>query len=217
MAKSTLQDKFTSEFYYQAGKCYYELAANMEDNNELQSKIDTSWGMAAKSFWFALTLGSKKAPFSLFKCFGQGVGVKKDADIAALMYGTALKLTPQDCAKIPVSNKPVIDKSMQPRIDTLVKLVKQAHAQLRAGGVDAEVFNDQLTKFNHAIKLPSGKSIQNCFIEKITQDRAKEQDLKFKALELTKNLPIYNKATTNTINHIPKKDKALSRNGCSIL
>ncbi|MCC8399972.1 MAG: hypothetical protein LN563_05365 [Rickettsia endosymbiont of Platyusa sonomae] len=169
MTKSTLQDKFTSEFYYRAGEYYYELAANMEDNNELQSKIDTSWGMAAKSFWFALTLGSEKAPFSLFKCFGQGVGVEKDAYIRDMMYGTALKLTPGDVkSKVKPENKPKISKSMQPAIDALVKLVKDTQKQLPKEGVDAAVFNDQLTKFNYAIKLPGGKLIQKCFTEKST-------------------------------------------------
>ncbi|BFD45521.1 MAG: hypothetical protein DMENIID0002_01670 [Rickettsia endosymbiont of Sergentomyia squamirostris] len=45
----------------------------------------------------------------------------------------------------------------------------------------------------------------------------KEQDLKSKTLELTKNLPIYNKAGTNTINYLSKKAKVSSRTDCSIL
>ncbi|BFD45522.1 MAG: hypothetical protein DMENIID0002_01680 [Rickettsia endosymbiont of Sergentomyia squamirostris] len=168
MAKSTLQDKFTSKFYQRWGEYYYGLAADMEDRDEPQSKIDASWKMAAMQFWEALVLGSEKAPIFLFKCFAQGVGVKKDADIATLMYGTALKLTPQDCAKIPVTSKPVIVKSMKPRIDALVKLVKQTHSQLPTEGVDVGVLNDQMVKFNHAVKLPSGKLIQSCFTEKST-------------------------------------------------
>jgi hypothetical protein len=123
--------------------------------------------MAAMEFWFALTLGSEKVPLSLFKCFRQGVGVEKDPYMRDLMYGAVLQLTPKDCAdKVKPENKLIIAKSMQPEIDALVKLVKKTHSQLPAEGVDLKVFNDQITKFNHAIKLPSGKLIQNCFIEK---------------------------------------------------
>lgn len=172
MAKSKkinkTEDLNTAKESQYSGEYYYGLAADMEDSGETQNKIDASWKMAVMEFWEALVLGSAKAPFFLFKCFKQGVGVKQDDDIAALMYGTALKFTPQDCAKIPVTSKPVIAKSMQPRIDALVKLVKQAHSQLPDEGVDVGALNDQMTKFNHAIKLPSGKLIQSCFTEKST-------------------------------------------------
>ena len=133
------------------------------------------------------------------------------------MYGAALKLTPQDCAKIPAEEKLEIPKSMQPRIDALVKLVKDAHSKIPTKGVDMEEVDNQMTKFNNAIKLPFGKLIQSCFTKKITQDRAKKQDLKSKALELTKNLPIPNKATANTINHLSRKAKASLGTGCGIL
>lgn len=218
MAKSTSQNKLTSEHHHRWGEYYYGLAADMEDMDEAQRKIDACWKMAAMEFWFALTLGSEKAPLSLFKCFRQGVGVEKDTYMRDLMYGAALQLTPQDCAdKVKPENKPIITKSMQPKIDALVKLVQQTRDQLPVEGVDVKVFNEQLTKFNHAIKLPSGKSIQSCFIEKSAKATSKEKDLKSKALELTKNLPSHNKPTTTTMNHVPRKtNKSSSRIGCII-
>ncbi|WP_341760947.1 hypothetical protein [Candidatus Tisiphia endosymbiont of Thecophora atra] len=218
MAKSPLQNKLTSEHHHRWGEYYYGLAADMEDQDAPQSKIDASWKMAAMEFWFALTLGSEKAPLSLFKCFRQGVGVEKDPYMRDLMYGAALQLTPQDCAdKVKPENKPIIAKSMQPKIDALVKLVKQTRDQLPVEGVDVKVFNEQLTKFNHAIKLPSGKSLQSCFIEKSAKATSKEKDLKSKALELTKNLSNQNKPITTTMNHVPRKaTKSSSRIGCII-
>lgn len=106
---------------------------------------------------------------------------------------------------------------MQSEIDTLVKLVKQTRDQLPVEGVDAKVFNEQITKFNHAIKLPSGKPIQSCFIEKSAKTTSKEKDLKSKALELTKNLSNQNKPIKTTMNHVPRKaNKSSSRIGCII-
>ena len=167
-SKKKSEDKYTAEDFYELGRDYYKLAVEFEDNNESQEKIDNSWGIAATNFWLALTIGSEKAPLALSKCFGQGVGVKKDENIEKLLYGAALKLTPQDCAKIPAEEKPVIPKSMNPRIEALVKLVKDAHSKIPTKGVDMEVVDNQMTKFNNAIKLPSGKLIQSCFTEKST-------------------------------------------------
>ncbi|WP_341748907.1 hypothetical protein [Candidatus Tisiphia endosymbiont of Sialis lutaria] len=217
MTKSKNEVLVTAEEYQRSGEYYYGLAINMEDRNKSPEKIDASWQSAAIDFWFALILGSEKAPLGLFKCFGQGLGVKKDDNIAALMYGTALQFTPEDCANnIKDENKPVIAKSMQPRIDKLANLVKQAHAQIPGNGVTMKKVLEQMDKFNHAIKLPSGKLIQSCFTEKNTQANSKEKDLKSKTLELTKNLINHNKTLTTT-NHISKKvDKVPSRIGCSI-
>ncbi|WP_250311079.1 hypothetical protein [Rickettsia endosymbiont of Oedothorax gibbosus] len=167
MAKS--KDLNTAFQHQHWGEYYYDLAAGLEDDKVPQEKIDASWGLASKAFWFALTLGGKQAPLWLFKCFRQGVGVKEDPYIRDLMYGAALQLTPKDAkTKVKPENKPKILKSMQPAIDALVKLVKDTQKQLPKEGVDAAVFNDQLTKFNHAIKLPGDKLIQSCFTEKST-------------------------------------------------
>ncbi|OZG31859.1 hypothetical protein [Rickettsia endosymbiont of Culicoides newsteadi] len=166
MAKA--KDLNTAEEFYNFGEYYYKLADDMEGRNESQEKIDASWSTASINFWQALTLGSTKAPLSLFKCFGQGLGVKKDDDIAALMYGTALKFTPQDCAKLPTNSKPVIPKSMQPKIKELIKLVQNTHDKIPTKGISMDQVLDQMDKFNHAIKLPGGKLIQKCFTEKST-------------------------------------------------
>ena len=167
MAKS--KNLVTAEYYHRWGEHYYDLAAGKEDDEAPQSEIDASWRLAAANFWFALTLGGEQAPFWLFKCFRQGVGVEKDPYIRDLMYGAALQLTPKDAKfKVKPENKPKISKSMQPAIDEFVKLVKDTKQQLPKEGVDAAVSNDQLTKFNHAIKLPGGKLIQKCFTEKST-------------------------------------------------
>ncbi|OZG31858.1 hypothetical protein [Rickettsia endosymbiont of Culicoides newsteadi] len=212
------KDLNTAEEFQYLGEYYYRLAVDMEDKGEPQKKIDASWSTASINFWQALTLGSTKAPLSLFKCFGQGLGVNKNDDVATLMYGTALQFTPKDCANnIKDENKPVIAKSMQPRIDELVKLVKQTHKQVPSEGISMEKVLDQMDKFNHAIKLPSGKLIQSCFTEKNIQD-TKAKELKSKALDLTKNLPNYNKTTIATKNHNSKKINSItSRNGFGIL
>lgn len=219
MTKSKNEVLVTAEEYQRSGEYYYGLAVDMEDRNELPEKINASWRVAAKGFWQALTLGSKKAPLSLFKCFGQGVGVKKNVDIAALMYGTALQLTPEYCAdNIKTENKPIISKSMQPRIDTLVKLVKDTDAKIPAEGITMEKLLDQMDKFNNAIKLPSGKLIQSCFTEKNTQDTSKAKELKSKTLELTKNLSSKSKTAIVTKNHNSRKtNNVTSRNGFGIL
>ncbi|WP_250311078.1 hypothetical protein [Rickettsia endosymbiont of Oedothorax gibbosus] len=199
------------------GEYYYDLAAGLEDDKAPQKQIDASWGLASKAFWFALTLGGQEASLFLFKCFRQGVGVEKDSYIRDLMYGAALQLTPQGANQIRTENKPKISKSMQPAIDTLVKLVKDTQKQLPKEGVDAAGLNDQLTKFNHAIKLPSGKLIQSYFTKKNIQNNSKDKELKSHILQLAKNLPINNKPSTTTTNHIPRNvNRASSRNGYSI-
>ncbi|WP_341757010.1 MULTISPECIES: hypothetical protein [unclassified Candidatus Tisiphia] len=208
----------TAEEYQSSGEEHYKLAVDMEDRDESQKKIDACWRFVAKDFWQALTLGSKKAPIWLFKCFRQGVGVEKDPYIRDIMYGAALKLTPQDAKNIKDANKPVISKSMQPRIDVLVKLVEDTHAKIPAEGVTMEKLLDQMDKFNHAIKLPSGKLIQSCFTERNTQDASKTKELKSQALELTKHLPNHNKTTMATKDHHSRKtNKTISRKTFGIL
>jgi hypothetical protein len=209
-------DKYTAEEFYQSAKDHYKLAIESERNNVSQDKIDACWGVTAQEFWWALTLGSAKAPLALFKCFWQGVGVKKNDDIAGLMYGAALQFTPGDCAKIPDSSKPSIDKSMQLRINELVKLVRQTHARIPAEGVTMEKVFGQMDKFNHAIKLPSGKLIQSCFTEKIIQANSKEKDLQSDILQITKNLSTNNKPLTTIATNHRSSNRVTSKIGCSI-
>jgi hypothetical protein len=169
MIMSKKKDMFTAEEFYQAAKDHYKLAVEFEDTNAPQNKIDACWGVTAQEFWWALVLGSEKAPLALFKCFWQGLGVKKDDDIATLMYGVALKFTPQDCAKLPADSRPAVpDKAMKSRIDDLEKLVKKAYKAVPNKGITMEKVFDQMHKFDKAIKLPGGKSIEKCFTEKTT-------------------------------------------------
>ncbi len=163
-SKKESEDKTTAEFFYRRGDYYYNLAIEFEEQNEPQNRIDATWGVAATLFWQALTLGSGKASFFLFKCFAQGVGVEKDEGIAALMYGVALKLAPQDCIGIPAKFKLVIPESMQPKIDKLVKLVQQTQAQIPKEGVSMEVVNDQMDKFNRTVELPSGRLMHSYLV-----------------------------------------------------
>ncbi|WP_425360267.1 MULTISPECIES: hypothetical protein [unclassified Candidatus Tisiphia] len=168
MAKSKNEVTTTAKEYQFSGERYYGLAMDMEDRCESQEKIDACWRLAAKDFWQALVLGGKEAPFWLFKCFGQGLGVKEDADIAALFYGVALKFTPKELKGIKTENKPVIPKYMEPEIKNLIKLVEKTHKEIPTKGVDMAVVLEQMDKFNHAIKLPGGKLIQSCFTEENT-------------------------------------------------
>ncbi|WP_341757011.1 MULTISPECIES: hypothetical protein [unclassified Candidatus Tisiphia] len=164
MAKS--QDLNTAVEYQSSGEHYYNLAADMEDRDEPQKKIDACWRIAVKDFWQALTLGSEKAPIWLFKCFRQGVGVEENPYIRDLMYGAALELTPQDAKNIKAANIPVIDKSMKPAIKNLTKLVQKTHKKIADKEITTSKMLDQMDEFNHAIKLPGGKLIQSCFISK---------------------------------------------------
>ena len=159
-------NKVTAEYYQRWGEEHYKLAIDMEDRDGPQWKIDACWNLAAKDFWEALVLGGKEAPFWLFKCFGQGLGVKKDVDITALFYGVASKFTPKELKNIKAENKPVIPKYLEPEIKNLIKLVEKTHKEIPAKGVDMAVVLEQMDKFNHAIKLPGSKLIQKCFTEK---------------------------------------------------
>ncbi len=165
--KSTV-NSFIAEECYESGHKSYTAATEAEQNDDPQYTIDNCWSAAAIDFWFALTMGHEKAPFALSKCFGQGVGVPKNPYLEQLLFGVALKLTPKICDQIPAEEKPTIPESIQPAIDALVKLMEDTQAQLPKSGIDAIKFNAQLTKFNHAIKLPSGKKIQSLFTEKTT-------------------------------------------------
>jgi len=87
MSKKTLaQDHYDiAEDYYRKGK---------DRTGESQEIANDT---AAMNFWLAFCFGHLKAPYSLYACFGQGIGVKQDANIATLMFGIALKLGDERC------------------------------------------------------------------------------------------------------------------------
>lgn len=166
---SDTEHKNKAETYQQIAKEHYDEISKLKKNHAPLEKIENYEGVASKFFRYALVLGEEKAAFWLFKCFLQGVGVKQNDYIATLMYGVAQELTPQeliDCdTKIPDRKKPKASelRVIQPRIDELVKLIKDAKTELPKEGVNEEVFVTQIDKFDKGIKLPSGQILSNYF------------------------------------------------------
>ncbi len=159
MAKSS---KHTAQEFYSLGESSYKQATVMEDRQESQIKINAAWGLAAGDFWMALVLGSKNAPYSLYACFGQGLGVHQDDYIANLMFGVALKLNDPKCQK-GIKCKNLLN-TMGPQIDSLYKLIIQTQFKIPDSGVDMSRVFTQMDIFDQAIKLPSGQTMTKCFI-----------------------------------------------------
>ncbi len=158
MAKS---DKHTAQEFYGLGEYHYELATTMEEEQQPQKKIVACWKMAARDFWEALTLGSSQAPYSLYACFGQGLGVQQDDYIANLMFGVALKLNDPKCQRgIKCKN---LLSTMTSQIDNLYKLIIQTQSEIPASGVDMSRVFTQMDIFDQAIKLPYGHTMMKCF------------------------------------------------------
>jgi hypothetical protein len=210
MTKS--EDLNTAEEYYRSGEYSCRLGQEKSQLEESEKVVEACGKAASKDFWNALTLGHGRAAYPLYLCFDEGIGVNKNDYIAKLMFGVALKFNDARCT----GDQVTIPKSMQPNINSLAKLVQNAHSKLPAKGVSMEIVFEQMDIFNKAIKLTMGKTIQSCFTEKISKYLSREKDLKSKTLELTKNLAIHNKTAINTINHLSNKAKVSSRIGCNI-
>ncbi len=210
-------NKFTAEQCYESGQKNSELATQAKKANTSQEMVDDCGRAAAIDFWFALTMGHEKAPFALSECFGQGVGVPKNPYLEQLLFGVALKLTPETCDQVPAEKKPTIPELIQPNIDALVQLMKDTLAQLPKYGVDADKFNDQLTKFNNTIELPSGEKIQSYFIDTVNEVNVKETKTKAKSLISTLKKGDNRKIYPCTTNHVPlNSKKTRGKSGCII-
>lgn len=161
-----------AEDFQKIGEHYYKLAVTMEENNGQQSKINAAWEEAATNYYQAFSLGEKKAAISLFKCFGQGVGVPQDTEVATLMYGVAKSLTPEKCDKIPSEHRPLINEATQKKVDILTKLVKDTQPKIPASGISMEEVENQMKKFDNALKpLISGKSIEQLLTQGMEGDQ----------------------------------------------
>jgi hypothetical protein len=169
--KTESKDLNKGEDFLRLGKHYYQYAANMEDGYDIeerditQERIDSSWQLAASDFWQAFVLGNTQAPLWLFKCFGQGVGVKPNDYITALMFGVALKLNDSECNQIPIEKRPKIPESMKHEIEKLAKFILETNETVPSQGVSMEVVSQQMTIFDQEIKLPGEQSMLQCFIQ----------------------------------------------------
>lgn len=162
---TTIQ-KHTAKKYQDQGQSYLEDIVQEQDTIIIPAEeVDNRLERIHKSFWFALALGSEKAPFCLFQCLLKAVGGKKDEDLATLMYGVALKLTPKDCSNIKPNERPIIPQHMTSKITTLAKLIKETKANMPQEGVDDAAFNSLLLKCNDEIVGITGKRIPDCFNE----------------------------------------------------
>ncbi|WP_341759275.1 hypothetical protein [Candidatus Tisiphia endosymbiont of Ptychoptera albimana] len=216
MAKTTRKsekDLNTADDFYKLGEQEYKIRGEILTTGiGTKAEIEGYGVLAAGSFYQALTLGHQKAPFSLYACFGQGVGVKQDNDIAAMMFGVARNIKDPRCKGKTVT----IPKSVESKVKELTKLVKESHSKIPAEGVNTDKVLEQMAIFQ-TITLLDGRSLQDCFTEKVTQDNSKEQELKSHILQLTKNLPKHNNTTIATkAHHSSKTNSGISRNGFGI-
>ncbi|WP_425363885.1 hypothetical protein [Candidatus Tisiphia endosymbiont of Hybos culiciformis] len=214
MAETKLEEDLnTADKYYRMGEHDYKIRGEILTTGIGTKTEKEGFGvLAAGAFYQALALGHQKAPFSLYACFGQGIGVKQDDDIAAMMFAVAQNVKDPRCQGKNIN----IPKSMQPKAEELTELVRKTHAKIPAEGVSTEKVLKQMEIFQ-TIKLPNGRSLQDCFTEKVIQDSSKEKDLKSHILQLTKNLPKHNKTTIATKDHHSRNtNSGTSRNGFSI-
>ncbi|MCC8398024.1 MAG: hypothetical protein LN569_01730 [Rickettsia endosymbiont of Labidopullus appendiculatus] len=207
------EDLNTADEFYKLGEYDYKARGEMLATGiGTKVEIEASGRLAAISFYQALALGHQKAPFSLYACFGQGIGVKQDNDIAAMMFGVAQNIKDPRCKGKTVTTP----KSMESKVKELTKLVKETHSKIPAEGVSTEKVFEQMEIFQ-TITLLDGRPLQDCFTEKVTQDNSKEKELKSHILQLTKNLPKHNKTTIDTkAHHSSKTNSGTSRNGFGI-
>lgn len=152
MAKS----RGIAEQWYDLALYEYGSAMGLEEAMGDQEKIDGHWGLSAKYSWFSLVLGNPNAPYALYKCFGQGLGVKKDEYIASLMFGVAKKLDDPECQQ-GIKCKDIRD-SMVVQINNLYDLFKRAQSEVSADGVEMSKIYCQMMLFDEHTKF-LGKSI----------------------------------------------------------
>jgi len=161
MSKKTLaQDRYDiAEDYYRKGKDSTGGSQEIANDNT-----------AAMNFWLALCFGHLKAPYALYACFGQGIGVKQDDNIATLMFGIALKLGDERCEarKMDV----VIPSSISADINNITQLVLKSNA----ANLDVDHFDTQMELFGDAFHLPYDKKIVTCFIEKYKEESSHNFD-----------------------------------------
>ncbi|MCC8398023.1 MAG: hypothetical protein LN569_01725 [Rickettsia endosymbiont of Labidopullus appendiculatus] len=167
MAKSksdSEKDLNTPDKYYRMGEYdYRERGKMLETGIGTKKEIEASGKLAAISFYQALALGHQKASFSLCACFGQGIGVDQDDDLAAMMFGVAQNLKDPRCKGLKVK----IPKSMESKVKELTKLVKETQSKIPVEGVSTEKVFKQMELFQ-TIKIPSGEPLQSCFSKKST-------------------------------------------------
>jgi hypothetical protein len=164
MAKS----RGIAEQWYDLALYEYGSAMGLEEAMGDQEKIDGHWGLSAKYSWFSLVLGNPNAPYALYKCFGQGLGVKKDEYIASLMFGVAKKLDDPKCQQ-GMKCRDMRDSAMTKQINDLHKLILDTLRRkipLIVEDENAEILCQQMDIFRDAIKLPSTytKDIQELFV-----------------------------------------------------
>ncbi|WP_425363884.1 hypothetical protein [Candidatus Tisiphia endosymbiont of Hybos culiciformis] len=165
MAKSkskSEEDLNTADKYYRMGAHDYKIRGEILTTGIGTKTEKEGFGvLAAGAFYQALALGHQKAPFSLYACFGQGIGVEQDDDVAAMMFGVAQNLKDPRCKGLKVK----IPKSMEPKVKELTKLVKETHSKIPAEGVSTKKVLEQMEIFQ-TITLLDGSSLQDCFSTK---------------------------------------------------
>lgn len=153
--KNNTDTNTTPEYWYKLAENYYHDRQTLIDNNESQTKIDAAGVLAAKDFWVAMCLGHAKAPFSLYACFGQGIGVKQDSDIASFMFSVAQELKDGRVASnvctfaLPISFKDKVHETA-----ALIKNVK-----IPKSGIDMQHVNKKMEDFSKVMILPDGREI----------------------------------------------------------
>ncbi|WP_341761852.1 hypothetical protein [Candidatus Tisiphia endosymbiont of Thecophora atra] len=168
MAKSKKTSKdldlnTAEQFYKMAEYNYRERGKALESGIGTKGEIEGLGGAASIYFYQALSLGSKEAPYSLYACFGQGIGVNQSNDIAAMMFGVARKLGDKRCE----GKNVVVPKSVQSNVNLLTDLIKEANKKIPTKGVSMDKVFEQMEKFQ-AVKVSPGKSLQSCFTEEST-------------------------------------------------
>lgn len=145
-----------AEYWYQAAQSEYESARDLEEVGGNEEKIDASWGLASGYFWFSLVLGHPKAPYALYKIFGQGLGpVKKDEYLASLMFGVAEKLKDPECDQ-GMRCRDMRDSALNKQINILHSLIVDTQRKnLPVDDEEMTIVCQQMDIFRDAIKLPS--------------------------------------------------------------
>lgn len=153
--KNNTDTNTNGEYWYKLAENYYHDRQTLINNNESQTKIDSAGVLAAKDFWIALCLGHEKAPFSLYACFGQGIGVKQDNDIASFMFSLA-----QELKDVRVANKECafsLPISFKAKVHETAALIKQV--KISKSGIDMQHVNKQMDNFSKVMILPDGREI----------------------------------------------------------
>ncbi|WP_375326589.1 hypothetical protein [Candidatus Tisiphia endosymbiont of Nemotelus uliginosus] len=165
-------EKHTAQKYQEQGEKDLILVAQLENTNISSEEVDICLEHAYKSFWYALALGSEKAPLSLFKCTMKAMQVKQDAEgravlesMATLMYGAALKLTPKECTQIPYNERPIVSKNIQPKIKSLINTIKEVKKCVPKEGVDDKAFDSISREFDDYVKGITGTQLVHWYFE----------------------------------------------------